>query len=210
MDESGEAKPDRSWRAANRNDRAALWSEHFEGNDRFAAFMADISGEDEVGCIVRAATYVEYYLEQIITRHLMHPSEVVWPSLTFQRRLELALAMGDLKLAMKGPLRMLARARNRIAHNPGAQLEVDDLRRIVDAFDGPMREQFDGYARIAEKAPGEMTDLIAALMVIEQNLVDGGRTQCDKVDSRSEQQDERNRDTPLSRRRVSSRRRSAT
>jgi hypothetical protein len=159
-----------SWRARPRRERADIWSRLGEEDPRFASFMADIGGEDEVGCIIRASTYVEYYLEQIITRHLLHPTEVVWPGLTFQRRLELSLALGDLKPSMKGPLRMLARARNRIAHNPGVEVESEDVRRIVDAFDPSLREQFDGYARIAEKAPSEMTELIAALMVIEQNL----------------------------------------
>jgi len=160
----------RSWRNRPRGERAEIWKGLAENDPRFVSFMADIGGEDEVGCIIRAATYVEYYLEQIITRHLMHPNEVVWAGLTFQRRLEMAVALGDLKPSMKGPLRMLARARNRLAHQPGSDVEAEDVRRIVNAFDSPLREQFDGYARIAAKAPGEMTDLIAALMVIEQNL----------------------------------------
>jgi hypothetical protein len=153
-----------------RRDREAYWRSLKDADPRFLGFMTDISAEDERGAVLRAATYVEYYLERVIARELLFPDEILWPALTFQRRLELALAFGDLPHAMKGPLRGLARIRNRIAHDPTADVSDEEVRRIVDSFDAARREQFDGYARIAAVAPDEMTKLIACLMVIEQNL----------------------------------------
>lgn len=108
-------------------DDDTLWTEaHNRHKERFEQSL--LYEEDDLGAVVRAQVFVEYYLRRCIEAACRDKSRltqgVTWNRVHFETRLELAMALGlELDVKTLDALGFLAKLRNRLAHRVGEDLE---------------------------------------------------------------------------------------
>jgi len=83
-------------------------------------FFQALSGEDELGVVIRAHVHIEATLTQLIEKRVPFPEHL--PNLNYERRLQLACALG-LKVEHLASLQFLGVLRNRFAHRPNVGLD---------------------------------------------------------------------------------------
>lgn len=88
-----------------------------------------LSGEDNLGVVVRGLIHMEYELDKFIAKMIFKPDELKLNN--FGMRLRVALACG-LRTELKKPLQILSKIRNNFAHELSIELtetHVEDLRK---------------------------------------------------------------------------------
>ena len=97
-------------------------------------FLTDVQGEDPLAVIIRGHLYVESVLTQLIEEFLAEPSAIEVERLSFKTKVELALAVGAPIEELRTPLTELNRLRNKLAHDVGATITVQDEDRLFKTF----------------------------------------------------------------------------
>jgi hypothetical protein len=113
----------------------SYWAEgHAEHREAFTQSLLDRG--DDLGAVVRAQVFVEYYLQAGIESALKDPTALgsrAWSDyLGFEPRLRIFRALGgELSDDLCKRMRKLAETRNRLAHNIGASLPEQDARAFM-------------------------------------------------------------------------------
>jgi hypothetical protein len=88
-----------------------------------SALAKALTGEDDLGVIIRAHIYIEAELEHCLNR-LLKDSQHLGNDLEFEMKVRLAFALG-LRNDLKSPLNALGKLRNKFAHQVGTTLTKD-------------------------------------------------------------------------------------
>ncbi len=96
-------------------------------------FYADMSGEDALTVVVRAAIYIESHILRLIEANL-DPVHINKMDLTYLQRVYLAAAIGMEPRLVK-PLKALGEIRNKFAHRLDASLSENEAANFYSAFD---------------------------------------------------------------------------
>jgi hypothetical protein len=89
-------------------------------------FISDLQGEDELGAVVRAHLYIEFFIDKIIQTVVPKPECLKPLNFDFIGKINLLMAMG-VDPEIKKPLTVLAGLRNKFAHRPNYKLTNQKL-----------------------------------------------------------------------------------
>ena len=138
---------------------------------RSKSFLEAVCDENDLDTIIRAGTYFEAYLLELVELNFINRGIVKWANIQFQQKLELAVALGEVPRELIRPLRKFAEVRNAFAHRLDHKVDDTSLAALRGTFTGKYLEQFHGYAALKLPLSDRAIQLRAALLVIEQNLV---------------------------------------
>lgn len=96
-------------------------------------FISDLQGEDELGAVVRAHLYIEYFTDQIIQIVVAKPECLKPLNLDFSGKVNLLMALG-VDPEIKKPLTVLAGLRNKFAHRPNYKLTKSETNNLYEAI----------------------------------------------------------------------------
>jgi len=99
------------------------------------AFIEALSGEDELGVVVRAHIHVEAILQQLLDLFVSNPKHLEKMDLDFAQRVHLAVAIG-LKEEYASPLLSLGTLRNAFAHRLDTTLTEGRVNNLYDTLSG--------------------------------------------------------------------------
>lgn len=102
-------------------------------------FIAALTGEDELGVIVRAHIHVEAMLIRFLELFVANPAALDAMDLTYEQRVHLAVAFG-FKKQYAAPLKAFGKLRNSFAHKINFKLKDSDVNNLYKAFDGDDRQ----------------------------------------------------------------------
>jgi hypothetical protein len=97
------------------------------------SFLDALSGDDDLGCVVRCAIHIEHALIGLIENAVMRPDQLERLNLDYAGRVTLALSLG-LSLDYSKPLRALGTLRNRFAHQLRSELTDSDVNNFYKSF----------------------------------------------------------------------------
>ena len=103
------------------------------------AFIEALTGEDDLGRVVRAHIHVESTLIDFINEKLTDLKTL--SRLRYSQRVELACELG-LNDELKEPLKVLGEIRNDFAHKINAELSKQKVDRFLNSFDRALQDFF--------------------------------------------------------------------
>lgn len=98
------------------------------------ALLEDISRRDDLGIILRGHLYVEHALGEMLAIMLPNATGLKKLRLTFQRKVDLARALGLLLRDEDGPLIALNELRNNYAHNLSATVSQAHVTQLYSSM----------------------------------------------------------------------------
>ncbi len=96
-------------------------------------FISVLQGEDELGAVVRAHLYIEYFTDQIVQIVVAKPDCLKPLNLDFNGKVNLLMALG-VDPEIKEPLTVLAGLRNKFAHKPNYKLTKSETNNLYKAL----------------------------------------------------------------------------
>ena len=96
-------------------------------------FIKDILGEDELGAVIRAHIYIEYFTDKIIELVVAQPDKLKPLKLNCDGKVNLLMALG-VNPDIKKPLSGLGGLRNKFAHQPNYKLTKSDVDNLYQTF----------------------------------------------------------------------------
>jgi hypothetical protein len=108
-----------------------------------AAFFGVLSGEDELGVVVRAHIHIEAKLLELLELLAPEPTYLERMNLDFAQRVNLAVVLG-LEAEHAPPLSALGKLRNFFAHRLDAHLTDDKINSLYEALSAGDKEVVQG------------------------------------------------------------------
>lgn len=108
------------------------------------AFVNALSGEDDLGVVIRVAIWTENILVRLVEQPLPAPKELEKLNLDYHGRISLAVALG-MPADMAPALRALGSLRNRFAHRLDMKLTTADVANIFNALPAQRRSYIQDF-----------------------------------------------------------------
>lgn len=127
----------RSAKGPNRMARTTSAANRFSVEDR--SFVQALTGEDDLGCVVRLTIHIESLLISSIEQVVPLPKEIEKLNLDYHGRVSLAVALG-MPPEIAPSLRSLGKLRNRFAHRLDMRLSAADVANLYGELPPAHRE----------------------------------------------------------------------
>ena len=98
-------------------------------------FLSDLQAEDDLGAVIRAHLYIEYFTDQILELVVPKPDLLKPLKLDFDGKVNLLVALG-VDPEIKKPLSALGLMRNKFAHRPNYKLDMSEINNLYESL-GP-------------------------------------------------------------------------
>jgi hypothetical protein len=104
-----------------------------------AEFVKFLMTEDELGSVVRAHLYIEFYMDRLIDASIPNPAALPAMRLDYFGRVKLlgVLGVGD---RLTKPLQNLGELRNKFAHQLNFRLTTERMRALYETFDANAKQ----------------------------------------------------------------------
>lgn len=102
---------------------------------QLTALHMDLDGEDELGVIIRIHLHIENSLIRFLEQAAPHPRHLKKSRREFSRLVDLAMLLG-LDDGLGGPIALLAKVRNKFAHDLSHKLDEDQILGLANSFKG--------------------------------------------------------------------------
>lgn len=106
-------------------------------------FMSHMRGRGLVEVFLRGHLWVEKFLDDLLEAVLADPAANQLDRMSFSQKVGLAQALGTVAPAEAAPLRMMNKARNRLAHDLAGDASTKDLAALEDSLSGLQKKLFD-------------------------------------------------------------------
>lgn len=121
-----------------------------------ARYFASMNGQEPLAAVILGAAYVDQQLVRLIDEAMFRPGALKGVKLDYYSRVSLAVALG-LKERLHKPLHALGTIRNGFAHDPDAQLTINEINNLYDSFDGEEKTMMNGiYDRMRKQFRHQM------------------------------------------------------
>ena len=119
------------------------------------SFYVALTGQDEIGVVIRAHIYIEQLVNEALERLIPYPDPMEAMRLDYSQRVHLLVALG-LKEQHLSPLLALGRLRNKFAHKLDAGLTEGVVNDFFRTFDGENRQIIqNAYSSARDKLSSE-------------------------------------------------------
>jgi len=120
---------------------------------RSAAFFAALTGEDDLGVIVRGHIHIEHELRALIEVAAPNASFIDFGELDYVQTVKLALILG-LNEEFKAPLTATGTLRNKFSHRLGMKIDVNAAMNLHASFGRSSKEFMRGtYEKLRKQFP---------------------------------------------------------
>ncbi len=102
-------------------------------------FLSDLQAEDDLGAVIRAHLYIEYFIDQILNFVVPKPELLKPLKLDFDGKVNLITALG-VDPDIKNPLSALGGMRNRFAHKPNHKLDKSEVNNLYNSLGASDKE----------------------------------------------------------------------
>ncbi|MBE0337115.1 hypothetical protein E0698_11660 [Paenibacillus sp. 23TSA30-6] len=131
---------------------------------KYNKFTTDTSSESDLQTILRAHLYIEYELEQILLKNLLHP-ELLRDKLRFIDKVRFVFSMGLVPRENMDAILKINNLRNTFAHKLEYNFFEEDLNKLMDSFSNKQRTDYASYLK-GETMAGVSGKLKTALFTI--------------------------------------------
>jgi hypothetical protein len=115
---------------------------HSRLTERVRALRAVLTGEDDLGKVVRAHIYIEHELQDLIFFAAPNPDQLVrFDNMEFSKKVRLALVLG-LDAELKAGLTAVGNLRNKFSHRLDIKLGEEEANSLVASLPPPVRRKF--------------------------------------------------------------------
>jgi hypothetical protein len=116
-------------------------------------FISDLLKEDELGSVIRAHLYIEYFVDQIIQLIVPYPDKLKPLNLDFHGKINLLMALG-VDPEIKKPLSIFGGLRNNFSHRLNYQLTKSEINNLYEALSSQDKERLQScYSDIVARFP---------------------------------------------------------
>jgi hypothetical protein len=133
-----------------------------------------LDSDEPLVMVIRGHLWIEHELQLAMWRVLELPEVLSFDRLTFERKIELAVAVGVLE-ETEMPAYLAANAlRNRFAHDPEMEIDAATADRLVTTLTPELRSYFVPDRVIEEDAPHEAVARCFAALALHAAVQPGG------------------------------------
>ena len=131
-------------------------------------FLPSVNDKDAMKKTIRVHMLIERALLRHIRKALPHPEAIDLKPLAFLVKVDLAIALGQLKADLKGPLSRVNSIRNKYAHEPATRLTTKMTTDLWNALPRRLQDELHAlFRRRFSKQPKSMLTQVLGILYLD-------------------------------------------